>query len=115
MEYGRIVQAKAEAAEREEQERFLLSDWRDCLDKLQDESVALVLTDPPYNIAHDRKVTRYNASDVSYDFGAWEAKPMSRRNMHFNQDGGLQIRNNYVFGATHVPPQHALQPQRLLR
>lgn len=49
-QYGRELQARVEAAEREEQERFLLSDWRDCLDKLQDESVALVLTDPPYGM-----------------------------------------------------------------
>jgi len=50
VEYGRELQARAEAAEREDQERFLLSDWRDCLDKLQDESVSLVLTDPPYGM-----------------------------------------------------------------
>lgn len=49
-QYGRELQARVEAAEREEQERFLLGDWRDCLDKLQDESVALVLTDPPYGM-----------------------------------------------------------------
>lgn len=50
VEYGRELQAQAEAAEREEQERFLLGDWRNCLDKLQDDSVALVLTDPPYGM-----------------------------------------------------------------
>lgn len=49
-QYGRELQARVEAAEREEQERFLFGDWRECLGKLQDESVALVLTDPPYGM-----------------------------------------------------------------
>lgn len=58
--YGRELQARVEAAEREEQERFLLGDWRDCLSKLQDGSVALVLTDPPYGMDYrsDRRTDR---------------------------------------------------------
>lgn len=52
VEYGREIQARAEAAEREEQERFVLGDWREHLDKLADESVALVLTDPPYGMGY---------------------------------------------------------------
>ena len=50
IEYGREIQARAEAAEREEQERFVFGDWRDHLEKLADGSVALVLTDPPYGM-----------------------------------------------------------------
>lgn len=50
IEYGRGLQARAEAAEREEQERFVHGDWRAHLDKLADGSVSLVLTDPPYGM-----------------------------------------------------------------
>jgi DNA modification methylase len=64
VEYGRILQAEAEAAEREEQERFSLGDWREHVDKLADGSVALLLTDPPYGMGYqsdyrlDRSVDR---------------------------------------------------------
>lgn len=64
IEYGRTLQAEAEAAEREEQERFSLGDWREHIDKLADGSVALLLTDPPYGMGYqsdyrlDRTVDR---------------------------------------------------------
>lgn len=52
IEYGRVLQAKAEAAEREEQERYSLGDWRDHIGKLTDGSVSLLLTDPPYGMGY---------------------------------------------------------------
>lgn len=52
VEYGREIQARAEAAEREEQERFVLGDWREHIDKLTDGSVSLILTDPPYGMGY---------------------------------------------------------------
>lgn len=47
----------------------------DCLEeirKIPSESVDLVLTDPPYNIARKRVLTRKGAKDVSFDFGEWD-------------------------------------------
>lgn len=52
IEYGRELQARAEAAERDEQDRYALGDWREHLANLADESVALVLTDPPYGMGY---------------------------------------------------------------
>lgn len=64
VEKGRELQAKAEAEEREAQERFLFGDWRDHVGKLPNESVSLLLTDPPYGIDYqsdyrlDREIER---------------------------------------------------------
>ena len=47
----------------------------DCLEGMKymkDNSVDLVLTDPPYNISRKRTFTRDNAKDVTLDFGDWD-------------------------------------------
>lgn len=47
----------------------------DVLDKLKeipDNSVNLILTDPPYNIARKREFTRGKTKKVSLDFGEWD-------------------------------------------
>jgi len=67
IEYGREIQARAEAAEREEQERFVLGDWRAHLDKLADGSVALVLTDPPYGMGYQSDYRLDRDKDRKHD------------------------------------------------
>jgi len=47
----------------------------DCLEKMKelpDNSVDLVLTDPPYNISRKRTFTRSDAKDVNLYFGDWD-------------------------------------------
>lgn len=48
--YGRELQASLEAEERKASEMWMLGDWREHVEKLQDGSVALLLTDPPYGM-----------------------------------------------------------------
>jgi len=47
------------------------------LDRVPSESVALVLTDPPYNISSEMKISRgsqgkFTGNDISGDFGSWD-------------------------------------------
>lgn len=42
------------------------------LKNVPDNSVKLILTDPPYNIARKRKFTRGETKTVSLDFGEWD-------------------------------------------
>lgn len=83
VEKGRELQARAEAEEREAQARFLLGDWREHVEKLPNESVSLLLTDPPYGMDYqsdyrldrelDRKHERITA-DKSPETAADEIK-----------------------------------------
>lgn len=57
--------------------RLYLGDALEFLRGLPDESVDLVLTDPPYNISHDTVITREGgkfgkAKPISMDFGEWD-------------------------------------------
>lgn len=58
--YGRELQASLEAEERKASEMWMLGDWREHVGKLQDGSVALLLTDPPYGMDYqsDRRTDR---------------------------------------------------------
>lgn len=58
--YGRELQASLEAEERKASEMWMLGDWREHVGKLQDGSVALLLTDPPYGMdfQSDRRTDR---------------------------------------------------------
>ena len=51
-------------------------DCMDFLNTLEDDSVDLVLTDPPYNVSGKRKFYRDYKSgeqrDISFDFGEWD-------------------------------------------
>lgn len=64
--YGRELQASLEAEERKASEMWMLGDWREHVGKLQDGSVVLLLTDPPYGIDYqsdhraDRRKDRKN-------------------------------------------------------
>jgi DNA modification methylase len=51
----------------------------DCLrvlDKLDENSVGAVITDPPYNIANDFELMKDNTVDWSHDFGEWDEDEM---------------------------------------
>lgn len=37
-----------------------------------DKTVNFICSDPPYNIAHKRKLSRKDAKDISFDFGEWD-------------------------------------------
>lgn len=58
--YGRELQASLEAEERKASEMWMLGDWREHVGKLQNGSVALLLTDPPYGMDYqsDRRTDR---------------------------------------------------------
>lgn len=49
-----------------------LGDSLEILKSIPDNSVKLILTDPPYNIARKRTFTREGAKKVSLDFGEWD-------------------------------------------
>ena len=50
----------------------------DILKEIKDESIDLILTDPPYGIANDAKITRgkntmkFKGKDITHDFGEWD-------------------------------------------
>lgn len=49
--------------------------FMDCLEGMkyiEDNSVDLVLSDPPYNISRSRKFSRDSAKDITMDFGEWD-------------------------------------------
>lgn len=50
------------------------ADCMDILKTIPDNSIDLVLTDPPYNISSKRKLFRSNSTlePISYDFGEWD-------------------------------------------
>ena len=60
IEYGRELEAKAEAKEREQGARWFNADWREHVGNIEDDSVSLLLTDPPYGMAFqsDRRADR---------------------------------------------------------
>lgn len=72
--FTRLIDGALDAWNKKTSIQMYNDDFYDRVKQIPADSVNLILTDPPYNIAHDRKVTRYNASDVSYDFGAWDRK-----------------------------------------
>ena len=49
-----------------------LGDAIEELKKIPDNSISLVLTDPPYMVARKRKFTRGKSKSVSLDFGEWD-------------------------------------------
>jgi len=51
---------------------LVLGDFYTEVKNIPDESVDLVLTDPPYNISTDRVISLEGRSDISRDFGSWD-------------------------------------------
>lgn len=51
----------------------ILGNCLDVMKDIPDESIDLIVTDPPYNISTKGKVIkRYNAKDIKLDFGEWD-------------------------------------------
>lgn len=51
---------------------LIQGDFAEKVKEIGDESVDLILTDPPYNIATERVMDYEGRSAVSYDFGEWD-------------------------------------------
>jgi len=52
---------------------------------IADSSVDLIITDPPYNISHDRTYTFSGRSDISQDFGAWDTMTNAAYRTHLKE------------------------------
>ena len=56
--------------------KLYLGDCLEVMKEIPDESIDLVLTDPPYNISHKGKIFRDYRSgkngDINMDFGEWD-------------------------------------------
>lgn len=44
----------------------------DFLNQIEDESIDLIIIDPPYNVAQKREFSREGSSNISLDFGEWD-------------------------------------------
>ena len=74
----------------------------DCLvemKKIEDNSVDLILTDPPYIISRETNFNKGGGNESKYgslsmDFGDWDKKPL---------DIKLLKHRNYIFGCLAVP------------
>jgi DNA modification methylase len=72
--FSKLIDSARDAWNKKTSIQLHQGDFYELVKKIPDNTVNLILTDPPYNISHGRTVTRYNASDISYDFGEWDKK-----------------------------------------
>jgi DNA modification methylase/ParB-like chromosome segregation protein Spo0J len=72
--FSKLIDSARDAWNKKTSIQLHQGDFYELVKKIPDSTVNLILTDPPYNISHGRTVTRYNASDISYDFGEWDKK-----------------------------------------
>lgn len=69
---GKLVQAARDKWEKKTSLRLIHGDFYDEIKNIPNESVDLIITDPPYNIANDRIFGFENRSDISQNFGEWD-------------------------------------------
>lgn len=67
-----LIQAVRDEWEKKHSIRLLQGDFYEKVKEVGDESVNLVLTDPPYNVARDDEFPYAGRSTISLDFGEWD-------------------------------------------
>lgn len=67
-----LIQAVRDEWEKKHSIRLLQGDFYERVKEVGDESVNLVLTDPPYNVARDDEFPYAGRSTISLDFGEWD-------------------------------------------
>lgn len=64
------------------------------LKKFKDESIDLIVTDPPYNISNENKITRKETTDINMDFGKWD---------HFEtEEDFIEFTNSWFFDCMRI-------------
>ncbi len=68
----RLVDTAREEWERKNSVTLIHGDFYEKVRDVGDDSVDLILTDPPYNVANERVFKFEGRSDISQDFGEWD-------------------------------------------
>lgn len=67
-----LLEAQAKILHIPQEIQLLQGDFNDKIKHIADNSISLIITDPPYNVASNRVFTFDDRSDISQDFGEWD-------------------------------------------
>jgi len=67
-----VLEAQAKILHIPQEIQLLHGDFNDKVKNIEGDSVSLIITDPPYNVASNRIFTFDDRSDISQDFGEWD-------------------------------------------
>ena len=70
----KLIQLTLDKHDKKTSIKLIHGDFYEEVKNIQKESIDLIITDPPYNIAHEKKTnySKNGRSDISKDFGEWD-------------------------------------------